>query len=313
MFARIHQAYSEGRIPGTGIGGSSEGRNRSMEIDVIVLDEVASDTSTSVRKISQTTGIPKSTVHNVLKTHKYHPYHLQRVQTLQPADYPRRVEFCRIMLRKINENSRFFDKIMWSDESACRKDGYQNLHNLHNWALENPHATIQDRSQTQFKINLWTGILNGQIIGPYELPSTLTGESYLHFLQFQLPTLLEEVPLQTRQNMWLQNDGCPAHYARNVRNYLNGRYPRRWIGRLGPIAWPPRSPDLNPLDFFYWGCLKDLIYNEHIRDTTQLREKIRTAAEQISRQGYAQQIRRSFVNRCIACIRANGGNFEHLL
>jgi len=36
----------------------------------------------------------------------------------------------------------------------------------------------------------------------------------------------------------------------------------RWIGRGGPIPWPPRSPDLNSLDFFFWGYLKETVYPE---------------------------------------------------
>jgi hypothetical protein len=28
----------------------------------------------------------------------------------------------------------------------------------------------------------------------------------------------------------------------------------------GPTAWPPRSPDLNPLDIYLWGHLKALVY-----------------------------------------------------
>jgi hypothetical protein len=38
------------------------------------------------------------------------------------------------------------------------------------------------------------------------------------------------------------------------------QYPDRWIGRGGPTAWPPRSPDLDPLDFYLWGHLKSLVY-----------------------------------------------------
>ena len=34
-----------------------------------------------------------------------------------------------------------------------------------------------------------------------------------------------------------------------------------WIGRGGPIPWPPKSPDLNPLDFCVWGYAKGLVYN----------------------------------------------------
>ncbi|GFV88973.1 hypothetical protein TNCV_4911751 [Trichonephila clavipes] len=29
----------------------------------------------------------------------------------------------------------------------------------------------------------------------------------------------------------------------------------------GPVAWPPRSPDLSPLDFFLWGAMKGLVYD----------------------------------------------------
>jgi hypothetical protein len=30
-----------------------------------------------------------------------------------------------------------------------------------------------------------------------------------------------------------------------------------WFGRGGKIAWPPRSPDLTPLDFSVWGYIKE--------------------------------------------------------
>ena len=34
----------------------------------------------------------------------------------------------------------------------------------------------------------------------------------------------------------------------------------RWIGRGGPTVWPPRSPDLTPMDYFLLGHIKALIY-----------------------------------------------------
>jgi hypothetical protein len=46
-------------------------------------------------------------------------------------------------------------------------------------------------------------------------------------------------------------DGTPPHIHRDV-NYLNNEYGNKWIGRNGPVMWPPRSPDLNPLDFYFW-------------------------------------------------------------
>ena len=54
-----------------------------------------------------------------------------------------------------------------------------------------------------------------------------------------------------------QLDGAPPHWGLDVRASLNEQFPGRWIGRDGPTPWPPRSPDLTPLDFFLWGYVKN--------------------------------------------------------
>jgi hypothetical protein len=48
----------------------------------------------------------------------------------------------------------------------------------------------------------------------------------------------------------------------------------RWIGRGGPIAWPLRSPDLTPLDFFLWGYVKNIFYEVKIKDFQHLKARI---------------------------------------
>jgi len=53
-------------------------------------------------------------------------------------------------------------------------------------------------------------------------------------------------------------DGAPPHFSCFVTDVLNERSPDAWIGRGGPIPWPPRSPDLFPLDFFLSGTLRAL-------------------------------------------------------
>jgi hypothetical protein len=50
---------------------------------------------------------------------------------------------------------------------------------------------------------------------------------YLHFLQNELPLLLEELDLNTRprqQRMWLQQDGASSHFHRNVRQNLDDNF-----------------------------------------------------------------------------------------
>jgi hypothetical protein len=66
----------------------------------------------------------------------------------------------------------------------------------------------------------------------------------------------EDVPLATRQRMWVLHDGASAHSSRNVTWYLDSRFQGRWIGRNGPVAWPLRSPDLTPADCYSRSHLK---------------------------------------------------------
>ena len=129
-----------------------------------------------------------------------------------------------------------------------------------------------------------------------------------------LPELLEGVPLHVRPNTYFMHDGAPPHFSVDVRRLLNNRFRDRWIGRGGPIPWPPRSPDLNPLDFYLWGHLKALVYRTPIQDVQSLRARIMAGCETIrNTPGIFQRIRDSIRRRVDACINADGGHFEHLL
>jgi len=78
-------------------------------------------------------------------------------------------------------------------------------------------------------------------------------------------------------------DGTPPHFSCFVTDVLNERFPDAWIGRGGPIPWPPRNPDLSPLDFFLWGYIKNIVYAEKIRNLQHLGERITSAIETVTR------------------------------
>ncbi|KAJ8952176.1 hypothetical protein NQ318_022626 [Aromia moschata] len=42
------------------------------------------------------------------------------------------------------------------------------------------------------RVNIWCGVISNFVIGPFELPSNLTGPRYLNFLQHHLNRLLED-------------------------------------------------------------------------------------------------------------------------
>ena len=57
-----------------------------------------------------------------------------------------------------------------------------------------------------------------------------------------------------------------------------------WIDRRGPIDWPARSPDLTPMDFFFWGVLEDKVYSQKPRSVDDLKNYIRDAFQEINAQ-----------------------------
>jgi hypothetical protein len=77
-------------------------------------------------------------------------------------------------------------------------------------------------------------------------------------LEDYLMHILEE---EGPYDMLFQEDGAlPPHFHKEVTDFLNQKFPYKWIGRGGPITWPPHSPDRTPLDFLFCGYIKDAAY-----------------------------------------------------
>ena len=62
--------------------------------------------------------------------------------------------------------------------------------------------------------------------------------NYIIFIRDILPEMLENVPLQVRQRLWFQHDGAPAHFALDVREYLNKVFLKSldWEGWSSTVA-----------------------------------------------------------------------------
>lgn len=315
IFQRLHRQLSEtgsfrGQRQDTGRPRTSRTTNRVEAI----LEAVDNQPERSTRTIAREQGCHHTTVWRVLREERLHPYHLQPVQALNTTDFPQRVTFARWFLQQSILQPQFAVSVLFTDEATFTCDGVFNMHNNHVWAAVNPHATRSSGRQQRFSVNVWAGMIHDHLIGPYLLPDRLDGQKYLIFLQQVLPDLLQHVPANVRRIMWFQHDGAPAHFSRNVRNYLDTAFPNRWIGRGGPVSWPPRSPDLSCLDFFLWGQLKSAVYETPIASPEDLVARISAAAADVrDMPGIFQRVQDSIHRRCEACIAAGGRSFEHLL
>ena len=119
--------------------------------------------------------------------------------------------------------------------------------------------------------------------------------------------------LTNLNDFYFQQDGALSHYSRRVREYLDEKFSSAWIGRRGPIDWPARSPDLTPMDFFFWGVLKDKVYSRKPRSAEELKNYIRDAFQEINAQSdLCKKICQSVGDRLQNCVNQEGKQFEHL-
>jgi hypothetical protein len=88
---------------------------------------------------------------------------------------------------------------------------------------------------------------------------------------------------ETKSETLAEQDGAPSHWGTIARDCLDATFPNRWLGRDGPLAWPPRSPDITPLDFFLWGYVKDKVYVTKVTGVEDMKTRIRDAITIINR------------------------------
>ena len=62
------------------------------------------------------------------------------------------------------------------------------------------------------------------------------------------------------RNSIFQQDGSSIHTSKSVTQYLKKVWKTRWIGlKHHTRKWPPKSPDLTPLDFWFWNHVRQRV------------------------------------------------------
>jgi ribosomal protein S13 len=294
-------------------------RNRPVRnegVEVAVIGHVLMDNKQSLRQIASASGVSKSSVQRILKEQNFHPYKIRLVHELNEDDYDRRLQFCENVTELLIHNPHYSYNICFSDECSFYVNGHVNKHNCRYWSDTKPNWYREEHTQTPQKLNVWAGILGNRIIGPFFIPGHLNGENYLQLLETLvdpfITQVIEEDENFVENQLVFQQDGAPPHCVAPVREFLNNRFPNRWMGRRGAIEWPARSPDLTPLDFFLWGHLKNKIYVDKPASLDDLRQKIINECQLVTPE-ILSNVRRRFEQNLYYCAEANGAQFEHLI
>jgi len=244
---------------------------RTAKLSESIMTSIKNSPLKSSKRLSNELGVSKSTIIRTLHDINYRPYRPRLIHGLLEVDPFLRIQFCENIINMVQNDDSFLDRIIWSDEAMFKLNGHVNRHNSVYWNSENPHIIIQKEVNLP-GVMVWAGIWAEGIIGPFFFEGNVDGKSYHDMLKNKFwPSVKHFVH---RRGLWFMQDGAPAHWSTVVRKWLDANFPNRWIGRGGSIAWPPRSPDLTPPDFFLWGYLKDKVYSRKPRTIEELKSSI---------------------------------------
>jgi len=101
---------------------------------------------------------------------------------------------------------------------------------------ENPNFT-QELEHNPPHLMVWASMSSDCLIGPYLIDGPVNVASYSAMLETWLIPKLRDSRLL--DDVWLQHDGAPAHFALSVRYVLNECFPGRSTGRGSPTSPAP--------------------------------------------------------------------------
>ncbi len=144
----------------------------------------------SLRCTEKDSGISRNSIARIYKENNLHPYRVSLHQALTMDDCRQRLEFCN-WIRQQPPN--FHQKILFSDECTLKSDDSLNTWNSRYWAQENPHWLQEMDYLHVWKVNIWCGIIEKHVVGPFIFEENLNGIRYANFIKNDLPPLLENI------------------------------------------------------------------------------------------------------------------------
>ena len=164
---------------------------------------------------------------------------------------------------------------------------------------------------------MWGGITGtGHKIGPFFLEGTLTGVGYLELLQEEIiPQMKQVLGEELFTKIYFQQDGASVHRKREVLSYLHDVFVARLITLSGGaeiLIWPPCSPDLSAMDFYFWNAIITRVYYGHSppSDLASLKSAIQRAWNEVDPDEIARAVTQGFQKRIELCLPNDGGYFE---
>lgn len=190
-----------------------------------------------------------------------------------------------------------------SDEAYFTLTLPLNKQNNRIWADSQPVIGIETPLHDE-KVLVWCAISAAKIYGPYFFSESVNQDNYLSMLKiFFWPKHLRTAEYK---KYFFQQDGATPHTANTVQTWLTTKFNEKFVNKK---TWPPRSPDLNPCDFYLWGYLKATVYNPLPKTIDELKANIERDCKKLNSE-ILKPVFSNLKKRCELILSADGGHIE---
>lgn len=281
--------------------------------ELICSQEGRPGTSKSTREIARQVGISQTSVRRIAKKDLgLRCFKRTPVQVLNAATQQKRLERSKALLRRLTVSRA--KRVFFTDEKAFYLDPLVGAQNNRVWAAGRKadvpaERLLMQRAKFSPHVMVSAGVCYG-------------GKGRLHFVPDKtkinagyyssdlLPLLLQDCHNLLQHDFVFQQDGAPAHTAQQTQEWIATNAP----DFIKKDEWPPNSPDLNPLDYCVWGVMVAAYEKHRPKPSTkaELKVVLQTIWDSLSQETINKAIT-AFRKRLRACIKADGGHFEHVL
>lgn len=266
------------------VGGRSATSSVSEETAEKVKNAFAASPDMSTRRASRELGVSPAAIHKIMRSNTNREPRLRRyrylVSTPEPEDQNHRIQFVTEIPYQIET---WLDNVIFSGEMNFYLSGEVSRKDLCIFGSDKSQS--QDLSSEVDKesesVKLFCAISKNKVYGPY----FLSQESDFFYQRLLEESLLPQLDRDgVPETMMLQVDIPFTQFNDSLRHLLDTRLPEHWIGPVSDSlpAWPQRSPELSPLDFFLWGFVHDYVYDSGpLASVAELRHRIARALSSV--------------------------------
>ena len=227
--------------------------NASIFEELVCLQEDEPGTHNSIRQIAPQILISKSSVHCLVKKKNLHCYKHLKTPQMNSACHKRRAKRAGKLLQCFSIHS--LPRLVFQDEKNFSLQVPTNRQN-NQVCFNGPKKAVQlerlysERNKFSKKVMVsavitWKGVSQPFFIGGNGIK--VNGASYLKHLSDDLIPAAQAMHMN--KDFTFVQDSAPLHRANQVQNFLKQKLKSRFIKNTD---WPPKSPDCNPLDYYFW-------------------------------------------------------------